>query len=53
MSWRDCLTPWPGQPGRCTCTAGAVATFEETLACPLPWGPVPGGWAHAPAQAAA
>jgi hypothetical protein len=40
--------PRPGEPPRCTCTQAAVATLEQTLACPADWYPLPGGgWAHA------
>lgn len=32
---------------RCACRGVIAGTFEETLDCPLPFRPVPGGrWAH-------
>ena len=38
----------PGEPVRCTCKQVAVATLEETLACPARWIGLAGlGWFHA------
>jgi hypothetical protein len=38
----------PGEPVTCTCKQVAVATLEETLACPAGWIGIKGlGWFHA------
>ena len=38
----------PSEPVRCTCKQVAVATLEETLACPAGWIGIKGlGWFHA------
>ena len=34
------------RPARCRCAAAAVTDLADTLACPLPWWEVPGGWEH-------
>ena len=40
--------PLPGEPVTCTCKQVAVATLEETLACPARWIGIAGlGWFHA------
>jgi hypothetical protein len=38
------------KPARCRCTGKAATTLAQTLACPLEWWPVPGGWEHLPAS---
>jgi len=40
--------PLPGEPVTYTCKQVAVATLEETLACPAKWIGLEGlGWFHA------